>query len=236
MIDLPNPKEFNTHKIQLAAPIHSTKETESVSLQDVEEEFKAFEPVTFKRHHKELLELMPEWIYLNAHKTDVELFTSMLRYDTRNRTLVTGVYNNSDLEFKLISYKRRRFLGGKWITRKGTHPNNTPLIRVFTDDRPIYIIEGHHDTLTAILMGLDFIMIPTSGYKDAEPLRGVVTGSDIVFLVEDDKAYKSMLLLAKELSTVAKSIRLKQFSKEGKLDLSDYCFNCKDKEEVLHGL
>lgn len=237
MSKLPPPQDFTHHKSELHK--RATKHHEvasSISEEQLQKELDSFEPLSWKRHEKELLEVSPQWLYKEAHSTEVDLFMYMSRFDGKNQTFVTGCYENSTLDFKLISYKRRRFRGGKWITRKDTHPNNTPLVRIYTENEPIIIIEGHHDALNAILLGLDFIMIPTATYKDATKLFDEVKNRDVIFIVEEEAAYRGMKVLADDLRHSAKSIRLKSLSAKGKVDLSDYCFSCKSINEVKNGL
>ncbi len=160
----------------------------------------------------------------------------MCKYDSKNKTAVVGCFRNSPLKFELISYKRRRFYGKKWITRKGTHPNGTPFIRIYSDDRTVYIVEGHHDMLTAVLLGLDFIMIPTAGFKDATLIKNEVVGRDVVFIVEDRPAFLCMSKLALAIEEVASSVVLKQLVQGQKFDLSDYVMTKNSIVEVHNGL
>jgi len=110
----------------------------------------------------EALSIVPKWVYVQTTKEAIAEFKSVTTYDFKNKTLVIKIH---DYQGKLISYKRRRFNNGKWITAKDTHPNNQCLISIKSDVNHIYVVEGHHDFLTVVLLGIDAVMIPTVNYK-----------------------------------------------------------------------
>jgi len=164
---------------------------------------------------------------------------AMSKYDNRNQTFVAGCFDNQPFDFKLISYKPRVKDGVKWKTRAGTSPNGTPFVRIFTDEGTVYVLEGHRDALTAVLLGLDFIMIPYAGFRVKEPsvLQDEVSDRDLVFIVEDKAAYECMVKVAEYLKVTAKSICLIELrDTEEKVDLSDYVENFNTIQEVIDGL
>jgi len=183
--------------------------------------------------------LLPKYLLEECDKADWQLFMSMNRYDRKNNTYVIGCFNNQHLEFKLISYKWRYKDGIKWKTRAGTSPNSTPFIRIYTEHRPIYVIEGHRDAAAAVLLGLDFIMLPYAGYriKDNTFLIKEVAERRLIFLVEDEAAYKCMFSVASILKLTANYIELKCLVPHGgKVDLSDYVRRFNNIKEVINGL
>lgn len=228
MSRLPDPKGFSAHKVEFAKVQRHADDTESLPLEQIEAEFMRFNPDVPR---DEILQIVPGWLLETADQADRDLFRAMLRYDARNHTAVTGCFDNQPFNMQIVSYKRRRFMGGKWITRKNTHPNNTPFIRIFTDEQPVTIIEGHHDALTAALLGLDFIMIPTASYRGGIE-NDEVQGRDLLFIVEDIKAYLVMRRLAEELEPYASGISLKQLRRGEKMDLSDLTEQSKSIQEV----
>lgn len=213
-----------------------------ISLHQLEKEFNSFEQldISDESHRTALAKLFPSYLTEGRDDTDWELFLAMIRYDRQNHTFVTGCFDNkSALAFKLISYKHRHKDGIKWKTRVGTSPNSTPLVRIYSDDGTIYVVEGHRDALTAILIGLDFIMLPYAGFRQTNPiyLQNEVAGKDVVFLIEDQQAYKCMYAVACKLSDTAKSVRLVDFNNsDKKVDLSDYVCNFNTIEEARDGL
>jgi len=213
----------------------------TISFEQLQAEFNQFERIdlTDTSHQQALLELFPEYLLIERNNIDWQLFCAMSRYDRRNKTFITGCFDNTPLEFKLISYKWSYKDGIKWKTKAGTSPNKTLFIRVFTDDAPIYVIEGHRDALTAVLLGLNFVMIPHAGFKLREPsaLLKEVKGRKVILLVEDRAAYKCMREIAEALQETANSIRLIQFgSDEVKIDLSDYVRKFYSIKEINNGL
>jgi len=200
-----------------------------LSLEQLQKEFDTFEKIDRTNHHHEeaLLELFPKYLLDTCNKIDWELFMSMSRYDKGRNLFVVGCFDNQPLELKLISYKWRKLDGIKWKTRAGTHPNGTPFIRIFSDGGTVYVIEGHRDMLSAILLGLDFVMVPYSGFrlKDPTAMQKEVASRDVVFIVEDEKAYKCMVHTAEALKETARSIRLISLSEnKEKVDLSSLTF------------
>ncbi len=214
---------------------------QDISTAQLQKEFDAFERIDLKNkvHREELQRICPFWLIESAQKADLELFSMIGRYDELKKTFVVGIFENKGLESTLVSYKHRRMGEIKWCTRKGTHPNHLPLMRLRDDNETLYIIEGHHDMLTAILLGIDFVMLPTAGFKlqHYPQLLQTVQGRDIVFLVEDEHAHKCMEALAVAFAENAASIRLKALGDdESKMDLSDYVETCQSIEEVKNGL
>ncbi len=219
---------------------YSRSSEEDICLKQLQKEFDAFERIDYSnpRHKKELLAMFPEWLIENANPIDLKLFQFMSRHDKKNDTFVAGVFNNGgdDLRFELKSHKRRRVGKIKWMTRKGTHPNNMPFVRIYRDDTPIYVVEGHHDMLTAILLGLDFVMLPTAGFKDARIIKNALLDANVVFIVEDERAYHCMFGLALKIESIAKRITLVELSDEQKYDLSDFAMDKNSIEEVIYEL
>lgn len=228
MSRLPDPKGFTAHRMEFAKIERHADDTESLPLEQIEAEFMRFSPDVPR---DELTAFAPGWLLESADQADRDLFGAMLRYDERNHTAITGCYDNQPFNMQIISYKRRRFNGGKWITRKGTHPNGTPFIRIYSDDQPVTIIEGHHDALTAALLGLDFIMLPTASYRGGIAVDEV-KGRTLRFIVEDGAAYKTMRRIAEELEPHAGNIELKQLRRGSKMDLSDFAETCRSIEEA----
>ena len=204
-----------------------------ISTQQLQKEFNSFESIDINnsKHKEELLNVIPYWLYETANKEDLELFTALTRYDSKNNTLVAGWYRNSLTDFEMITYKRRRLNGGKWINRKGTHPNQTSFSRIYSEAKPIYIIEGMRDALTAVLLGLNCIAIPTTSFKNFEDINSVINKEDeVIFICEDMQGYKAMSYLSQNIP----NSRLLTFvqNQDEKIDLSDFVMSCKNRAEV----
>lgn len=213
-----------------------TQEIE-ISSERLQSEFNQFERLKKdnSKHLEELFNVIPEYVLREARKEDLKLFSKLVRYDNQNQTLVAGWYKNSLLNFEIVTYKRRRLHGGKWINRKGTHPNDTAFNRIYDDRKPVYIVEGARDALTSILLGLNFIAIPTTSFKNIEAIQSLIKPEDkVIFICEDMQGYKAMSNLA---SAIPNS-RLVTFvkSKDEKIDLSDYVNSCKTIEWVHNAI
>ncbi len=220
---------------------YTQTQIEKTSHEQLNKEFDSFVAIDMNNqiHRKEMMLMFPFWLIEEARSEDIELFLQISRYDTYYQTFVVGVFEKRKSELALISYKRRRLYDIKWHTRKGTHPNNVPFIRILEEKSPLFFVEGHHDMLTAILLGISFIMVPSAGFKLAKypSLESEIKNKDIIFLVEDKQAYKCMCTLAKTFSRSAKSIRLKTLGNGIlKLDLSDYTEQHQNIMEVKDGL
>ncbi len=184
--------------------------------------------------------MFPKYLIEQADPDDMELFLSMSRFDSKNNTFVVGCFENKSIDFQLISYKYKMLGGVKWRTRGGTSPNRIALVRIYSDNAPIFVLEGHKDSLTAVLLGLDFIMLPYAGYRNSEQvdLQKEVLGRDVVFLVEDEPAYKCMKRVSRPFAETADSIVLKQLGGDTgiKVDLSDYIQQFNNIKEVANAL
>lgn len=208
-----------------------------ISSEQLQEEFDKFESIDLSnpKHYEELLNVVPEYLLKEANEADIKLFMSCTRYDNQNQTLVAGWYKNALFDFEMITYKRRRLHGGKWINRKGTHPNSTVFNRIFDDTKPVYIVEGARDALTSILLGLNFIAIPTTSFKNIEAIQSLIKPDDeVIFICEDLAGYRAM----KYLASAIPNSRLVTFvkSKDEKIDLSDYVNSCKTIEGVHNAI
>ncbi len=230
---------FKLDKTQMAGKGYSGI-SNPISLEQLQSEFDQFEKLdlTDVLHRQVLLELFPSYLLEEQNKVDWQLFCSMSRYDRRNKTFVTGCFDNQLLELTQLSYKWKFKDRIKWKTRAGTSPNGTLFIRIFTDSETVYIVEGHRDSLTSVLLGLDFIMIPYAGFKlkDTESLIQEVTGRKVVFIIEDRSAFKCMMELAKAIEPVVEDIVMLQLQEGNKMDLSDYVFTKNSIKEVHDGL
>jgi len=225
---------------QIATGYSKRYNTKSISLEQLEKEFNRFEPIDRSNtvHEKALLELFPGYLLDDCSDADWQLFLAMGRYDSRSQTFVTGCYDNQPLHFKLISYKLRMQNGIKWKTKAKTSPNSTLFIRIYTNSNTIYVIEGHRDALTAVLLGLDFIMAPYAGFKFTNPasLLAEVQDRAIVFLVEDKPAFNCMFKIAQAIKHTTNSIVLTSLEQGRKADLSDLAMKKNSIKEVLDEL
>jgi hypothetical protein len=187
-------------------------------------------------YQNEALAIAPIWVFQQATPDAIKHFKYLTSYDHKNRTIIAKIF---DYNGQLISYKRRRYLipgyeePSKWVTKGGTSPNKQCYISI-PNAGPVYIIEGHHDMLTAALIQNDdydpfnFIMIPTENYHKFNDYElQCLKGRDINFImdVKKEDVKKSALSminlsgsLPKEQSDDAVLINLFDFLTENKIN------------------
>lgn len=247
-MSLPPPEDLRGKPLELegGAPDPDEELTDAEALERMREDLRRWdgrrELHTFKNpdYRREALAVAPLWLWRQTPKANIEFFKHVTTYDPEAETLVMKIYDG--LFNGVISYKRRRFGRGKWVTCKGTHPNRKTLIRDRLDISPLWIVEGHHDGLTAILLDVDriqsfnFIMVPTASYPAFTPEElEHLAGRDVFFLPDigdkDETGLKCMRRLAKQAADTARNCKLVNLAgfleytgkkPEGeKLDLSD---------------
>jgi len=165
-------------------------------------------------YKKEALSISPLWLWKEASENDLIFFKGLTSFDDRVKTLIIKIFNHENI---LISYKRRRFNGRKWVTASKTSPNKTSLKRVVDYSTPIYIVEGHHDALTATLLGINYISIPTVAYKTLnEHELQLLTNRNVVFLPDlgdKGKSIEGMHILADQILLITKSVYIADLNK-----------------------
>ncbi len=222
-----------------ASKVSVSLQSDECPLHIVKQEFNDFEDFDWDNnaHRKAFLDIAPQWLYEEAHEIDRARFHNMVRHDPDEDCLVAGCF---DEEFNLLSCKHRHRWGKKWVTRKGTHPNRNLFIRILrTRNTPVYVVEGHRDALTAVLLGLNCIMIPFAGFRLQNPIFLITETNDkeLIFIAEDETAYRCMKPIAEQLTLSAKDISIIELGNTAeKLDLSDYIQQFNSIQEVINGL
>ena len=194
---------------------------------------KQMQTFTNPEYKNEMEAICPIWVFKQADKKAIDEFRNITTYDFKNKTLVIKIHN---YECRLISYKRRKYNGGKWVTAKDTHPNSQCLVSIKSKHNHIYVVEGHHDFLTAILLGIDVVMIPTVNYKQfTEYELSLMRYREIILIPDCDtkktegiECMKRLSLQVDEVSKETKVFSLVKFLKDElipfkgeKLDLSE---------------
>jgi hypothetical protein len=152
--------------------------------QIIEAEFNDFDTLSFSNpaHKAELLAVAPLWVYQAADEESKNEFLSLTRYSNKHKSLVIASLNEMG---QIVSYRIRKGVKSKWQARTNAPANAHAYARITEDSgKPIYILEGQHDHLTAILLGIDFIAIPSAGYKP-KPEDVELTRGRYLFLIAD---------------------------------------------------
>lgn len=199
-------------------------------------------------YRDELNSIAPTYLFDEADEESLKEFKRLTTFDYKHSTLVVKIFDYNGVQ---ISYKRRRFRQGKWITAGGTHPNKQCYIRDIDRNEKIYIVEGHHDLLSAILLNINFIMIPTSNYKEFNEIEiEHLKDREVVFLPDIEEktnvGLEAMQNLANSISDIAKSTKLvnlkelvefhKNLEIRNKMDLSDSLEFFESKKEFFETL
>lgn len=151
--------------------------------------------------------IAPMWLWTQSPNRD--MVKEIVLWDDRNKTTVVLIL---DYCGQPISYKRRRFQGSKWVTAAGTHPNKQCYI-FDGEGSEVYIVEGHHDMITFLLLGVSFLMVPTQHYKEFRDRElAFLSGKNVCFLPDMKKGEvaKNIQPLAEQLKDHgrAKSIKI----------------------------
>lgn len=189
-------------------------------------------------YRKSALSIAPFWLYRDATEESIGRFKKFTTYDESQKSIVLPI---RDYEGKLISYKHRYFnyRGGekmKWFTSPKTHPNRQCMVSLHaSDSSAIYVVEGARDFLTAVLLGMNVVAIPTVNYKQWNKHEiHFFKGRNVIFIPDYDPELKgvcTMETLAEQLYDIAYSIniidcrKIAQFQdiacNDEKIDISD---------------
>ncbi len=181
---------------------------------------------TFKNqdYRDEALSIVPMWLWQQTSKENIALFKKLTTFDAMNKTLIVKIH---DYTGKVLSYKRRRYRQSKWVTAHSTHPNSQCIVSITDSSSPVYVVEGHHDLLTAILTGINVLMIPTVGYKTFNNRElSILKDKTVVFLPDlkrgDSKGMDTMNILSEQVIDSVKSVNVVSVKKI--LDLMEIPF------------
>ena len=252
---LPNPKDFNSstaisieERYTHYAPVEHDDKTLAKIRLEVDNFDRSLENFDNQAYAKECLEIVPKWLWEETSATGMQYFWKYTRWDKKNQTMIVVIL---DYYGHIISYKRRKYKNGKWVTRWNTHPNRQCIMRIDDPTLPVFILEGHHDALSAMLLDFDeeehitfnFIMIPTVGYTTFNDIElKALSGRDVFFLPDlgdKGKSIKGMSKLATQVEPLANHVRvvnLRGFlsknnieTEADKLDLSEALFLWEDR-------
>ena len=168
-------------------------------------EFQQFEKINPNKlsHQKELTQILPldKWLNPGLNK----FFAKYCRFDTRNNTLVVGIFNQNTI----VGYKWRRLkINGiikKWVARSASIAS-TPMLNILPQDNCIFVCEGIHDFLSATIAGKSVLSIPSANYMQNLPdhICGQLKNM-IIYLVPDNDlvGFKLMERLRNQLDLIS---------------------------------
>jgi hypothetical protein len=193
----------------------------SYKIDDYKKEFKAPQPVRETLSYRQIREIWSKYtplseisenkakevikklIPLNYVKTanieDKKAFYRAIKYDPKQDEPVVATFTPAG-EILTIRHRRYKIYNNviKWKSVKHTEANKYCQIRITNNDDPVFIIEGTHDYITALLLGINFIALPSKHYKnfkdnELELLKGkydFVIIPDLDFKNENDEKYQ----------------------------------------------
>ncbi|BAF70431.1 hypothetical protein [Nitratiruptor sp. SB155-2] len=119
---------------------------------------------------KEVIDqIMPYELAVACKEEDKKAFLNVVRYDPYHDSIAVKWMDDEGKQIRTIKHRKKRGFEGKWIAYKGTRANANAQIRIKDPLEPVFILEGFHDYLTALLVGINFIVVPFKGYRQLTP-------------------------------------------------------------------
>ena len=143
--------------------------------------------------YKALEPILPIEKIKTAKKEALKVFMDVVRYDPYHDSIAVKLLDENS-EILTIKHRTKKGFSGKWIAYKGSRANANAQIRIVDNLEPVFILEGTHDYLTAILLGINFIALPYKHYMQFTPneletlkkLKHPKHNFDFVFLPDMD--------------------------------------------------
>ena len=152
---------------------------------------KPLSSISEKKAKEVINKLIPVEYFITAKKKDKKAFYNAVRYDPVQNEPVVATFTPAG---KILSIRHRRYKAGdrviKWKSLKDTEANKYTQIRIKNND-PIFIIEGTHDYTTALLLGINFIALPSKNYKIFKSEELALLKAKYDFIVIPDLDFKN---------------------------------------------
>ncbi len=169
---------------------------------------------TNEAYRREALAVAPMWLWKDAKKNqaDINHFKWLTTFEVLedHSTLMIKIFNN---DARLIALRRRRKANSKakWSPLSGTSSNNTTIKRFVDNTSPIFVCEGHHDALTSVLMGINFIAVPNVGYTEFSSFElSLLRDKEVIFIpdIDTSDSVSSMTKLLNQCDGIAQSLSM----------------------------
>jgi len=186
------------------APIKDNQDIK-LSSDEISKIWDKYIPLTKRHLSAEKIEtiinkLIPVEYFKTANLEDKKAFLKLVKYDPAQDEPVVATFTPAG-EILTIRHRRYKVYDNiiKWKSLKNTSANKYTQIRITNPADPIFIIEGTYDYTTALLLGINFIALPSKAYKhfkndELALLRGkynFVILPDLDFTNENDDKYSS---------------------------------------------
>jgi len=206
------------------------RNTESLTQEEIERRWEKLYPLKTlnnKKFKESISKLVPFDYFNQAKSRDKKEFLERVRYSSYTDDVAVKALtpDGGILAYKYRRWKNRNGDVIKWMALKGSPANKYSQIRIINPSEPVFIIEGYHDYINAVLTDINFIAIPYKHYKDfkEEELKIFENGKFDFILIQDyDFDEKSPDKLAQKIKDSEKQAEalnkaLAPFSKEGKI-------------------
>ena len=162
------------------------------------DKYKSLSSLSEEKAKEVINKLIPVEYFITAKKEDKKAFYNAVRYDPRQDEPVVATFTPAG---EILTIRHRRYKTYdtilKWKSLGKTEANKYAQIRI-KNNAPVFIIEGTHDYVTALLLGINFIALPSKNYKTFKDeelalLKGrydFIVIPDLDFENEEDEKYK----------------------------------------------
>jgi len=137
--------------------------------------------------------LIPVEYFKTAKKESKLAFLRAVKYDPTQNEPVVATFSPAG-EILTIRHRRYKVYDNiiKWKSLKNTPANKYTQIRITNPADPIFIIEGTHDYITALLLDINFIALPSKTYKQFKNEElALLKGNKYDFVVLPDLDFKN---------------------------------------------
>ena len=225
------------------------KEKETLTSEEIEQRWEKLYPLKTlnKEKFKECISKLILFDYFEKAKSkDKKEFLDRVRYSSFADDIAVKSLTPDN---KILAYKYRRWRNKegdiiKWMALKGSPANKYSQIRIINPSEPVFIMEGYHDYINAILFDINFIAIPYKHYKNFknEELQ-LLKGQKYNFILIqdydfDEKDKNKLKQKIKDSNKQAVNLNkvLSVFSKTGKIfvwnNIREKFKDLKDKEKI----
>jgi len=160
-------------------------------IENIWNKYKPLSSISEKKAKEIINKLIPFEYFETAKKEDKKAFYNAVRYDPAQDEPVVATFTPAG---KVLTIRHRRYKAGerviKWKSLKGMEANKYTQIRIKNND-PVFIIEGTHDYVTALLLGINFIALPSKNYKTFKSEELALLKAKYDFIVIPDLDFKN---------------------------------------------
>ena len=228
-----NEKSFETKMFQKYTKKFNLieKNKEILTPEEIESRWEKLYPLTsFEKtaKFKEVInKLVPFEYYEKAYEKNKKDFLERVRYSSYADDVAVKALTP---EGRILAYKYRRWKDKegniiKWMALKGSPANKYSQIVIKNPAEPVFIIEGYHDYINAVLTDINFIAIPYKSYKNfKEEELALLKGGKYNFILiqdydfdeKDEKKLKQKIKDSHQQANLLNRI-LSPFSKSGSI-------------------